>query len=214
MPDAVTWLRAHEYRRERWRNQQGWTREILRVPDADCFHWRASIAEINQNTLFSPYPDHQRAQVLMHGAGLRLGFTDGHRVRLDPTHRKAFFDGADIAACQLLDGPVHVFNAIWDPVQIDLQLLHRPLVGPMVFFPNAGVQWLIHQIAGQARITGDAQGELDSGDSLWLRHADGARLVLEGSGELLLLRLTAAGTGTGAASHLRLLPKADEDPET
>ena len=83
MSDTFVHLPACHYRRERWRNHQGWTREILRVPDAEGFHWRASIAEIGQDTLFSPYPGYQRVQVLLQGEALRLGFVDGRRVLLE-----------------------------------------------------------------------------------------------------------------------------------
>ena len=31
---------ANEYRRVRWRNQLGWTREIVKVPDGDDWGWR------------------------------------------------------------------------------------------------------------------------------------------------------------------------------
>lgn len=65
---------ATEYRRERWRNQLGWTREILRLGDADAWSLRLSIAEIEQDAVFSAFPGIDRELVLLHGNGMRLQF--------------------------------------------------------------------------------------------------------------------------------------------
>src|SRR5690606_4394683 len=42
-------IAANEYRRVRWRNGLGWTREIARMPHGDAFDWRLSIAEIERD---------------------------------------------------------------------------------------------------------------------------------------------------------------------
>jgi hypothetical protein len=47
---------ANEYRRVRWKNGAGWTREIVRVPDREDWDWRLSIAEIEQDAPFSVFP--------------------------------------------------------------------------------------------------------------------------------------------------------------
>ena len=44
-------IAANEYRRVRWKNGLGWTREILRQPDHEDWDWRLSIAEIEQDRL-------------------------------------------------------------------------------------------------------------------------------------------------------------------
>ena len=194
MSDAFVHLPACNYRRERWRNHQGWTREIVRVPDAEDFHWRTSIAEIGQDTLFSPYPGYRRAQVLLQGEALRLGFVDGRRVLLEPPYQRAGFDGADVVACHLPNGPVQVFNAIWNPARVDVQLLHRPLVGPMVFLHEPGIDWFIHLLAGHATLRTENPCELAQGYSLMLQPTAGERVVLEGAGEVLLLRLAQVPT--------------------
>ena len=67
---------ATEYRRERWRNQLGWTREILRLGDADAWSLRLSIAEIERDAAFSAFPGIDRELVLLHGNGMRLQFGD------------------------------------------------------------------------------------------------------------------------------------------
>ncbi|MEJ5207481.1 HutD family protein [Denitratimonas sp. CY0512] len=191
MTSLIQALPAENYRRERWRNGHGWTRQILRQPDEDAFHWRTSIAEISQDTLFSLYPGYRRIQVLLHGQGLQLGFADGRRTLLEPPCSHIGFGGDEVVACHLVDGPVQVFNAMWDPARIDARLLHRPVVGPMVFLHEAGVEWFVHLLAGQLQLRGDATDiRLAQGDSLRLRAAPSQRLVLDGGGEILLLRLT------------------------
>ena len=50
---------ANEYRRERWRNGLGWTREIHAAMPATggTWDWRLSIAEIEQDAPFSLLPE-------------------------------------------------------------------------------------------------------------------------------------------------------------
>ncbi len=218
MPAIVHLLPANEYRRERWRNGQGWTREILRVPEAEDFIWRASIAEISQDTLFSAYPGYRRSQVLLLGDALRLGFSDGRRVTLEAPHQRLEFDGTEVVACHLPAGPVQVFNLMWDPQRLDARLLHRPLVGPMVFLPEQGVRWLVHLMAGHARLRAQGTLALSAGDSLLLEPMPGDRLVLEGSGEALVLRLaTRADPASPSSDPSRNAPQTEPpapDPRT
>lgn len=49
MLDRSRVIAANEYRRERWKNGTGWTREILRMPDQTDWNWRLSIAEIERD---------------------------------------------------------------------------------------------------------------------------------------------------------------------
>ena len=75
---------------------------------------------------------------------------------------------------------------------VAIELLHRPLVGPMVFFPEAGVQWLLLLISGRAGLP-DAPNRLalEQGDALLLspEAESPRRLVLSGGGEILLARI-------------------------
>ena len=71
----------------------------------------------------------------------------------------------------------------------------------MVFLPEAGVRWLVHLMTGHARLRSEGTLTLSTSDSLLLEPAPGERLVLEGSGEALLLRLApTARTNARAAS--------------
>src|SRR3546814_12997222 len=86
---------ANEYRRERWRNQLGWTREIARGGgDGDeGWDWRLSIAESERDAAFSTFAGIDRDLLLLAGNGLRLRFEDGETGELQPPHDKDRFDG-------------------------------------------------------------------------------------------------------------------------
>ena len=79
MPVAVRSrvIPANEYRRERWRNGLGWTREIHAAASraaaspaaadpaaGDSWEWRLSIAEIEHDAPFSSFPGVDRELVL------------------------------------------------------------------------------------------------------------------------------------------------------
>lgn len=183
---------ANEYRRERWRNSTGWTREICKSHDSDGWHWRLSIAEIEQDAQFSSFPGIDRELVLLSGHGLRLHFDDGDMQTLEPPHGRARFAGERGVRGELVGGPTHDFNLMWRRDAIDAQLWHRPLVGPMVIFIDPLTTWAVHLIGGQARFADDSGlPMLAAGDTAILHAgASRARHVLEGGGEALLMRLT------------------------
>ncbi|MCB1559549.1 MAG: HutD family protein [Xanthomonadales bacterium] len=190
-------LPAESFRRMRWLNGAGWTREIHRQPaQSEAFHWRASIAEIDADGPFSPFPGCQRQQALLRGNGLRLRFDSGEVV-LEPPHGQHAYPGDVAVNATLIDGPVHAFNLIWRPRAVDVRVLHRPLVGATLFFPEPGVRWLVYLIQGQARLRqSDDQLVLAAGDALLLEPHDGAgiashsgRRLLDGGGEALVCRI-------------------------
>lgn len=191
MLDRSQVIAANEYRRERWKNGTGWTREILRVPDQTDWYWRLSIAEIERDGPFSVFPGVDRELVLIRGNGLRLRFSDGEVRELQPPHDRIRFAGEREVASELLDGPTHDFNLMWRRDAVVAELLHRPLVGPMLFFTEPRVTWAIHLLTGQAKF--DQASELPplwAGDTALL--VDGekrGRYALEGGGELLAIKL-------------------------
>lgn len=189
---------ANEYRRERWRNGLGWTREILRrrlggeagADDGD-WDWRLSIAEIERDAPFSVFPGIERELVLLSGNGVRLRFDDGEVQALEPPHGRLRFAGERAVTGELLDGPTHDFNLMWRRERVSASLWHRPLVGPMVIFAEPGTAWAVYLIAGQARFVDDSGlPPLAAGDTAVLQAGD-ARLrhVLDGGGEALLVRI-------------------------
>ena len=195
MPESSRVIPANEYRRVRWKNGLGWTREIVRVPDVDDWDWRLSIAEIERDAAFSSFPGIDRELVLLRGNGLRLRFEDGRTVDLMPPHDRHRFAGEDGVTGELVDGTTHDFNLMWRRGRVRTELLHRPLVGPMLFFTEPGVHWVVHLIAGQAAFDG-ASGldDLCSGDTAVLTGGGTrTRHALHGGGELLAIRIEAEG---------------------
>lgn len=184
---------ASAYRRERWRNGLGWMRQIHAEPasgDAGDWDWRLSIAEIEQDAAFSAFPGVDRELVLLSGNGLRLRFDDGDMVLLEPPHGRLRFAGERGVTGELVDGPTTDFNLMWRRDAVDAQLLHRPLIGPMVLFAEPGTTWALHLIAGEARF--DAASELPplrTGDTALLAACERTRFLLDGGGELLAIRL-------------------------
>lgn len=182
-------LPATLHRRERWKNGGGWTREILRSPKEGEWQWRVSVAEVGSDGPFSPFPGCDREIVLLAGQGMTLDFDDGESYRLQPPHGRLRFPGERPLSARPVEGPTLDFNLIWKREAIDAQLLHRPIVGSMLFFGEPSVSWLLYVLAGQARTPA---GLLEVGDAACWR-ADHGRLVIEGGGELLLARLQQRG---------------------
>jgi environmental stress-induced protein Ves len=191
---------ANEYRRERWRNGFGWTREIHaeRPEPSGDWSWRLSIAEIERDAPFSAFPGVDRELVLLHGNGLRLRFDDGQAHLLEPPHGRLRFAGERALTGELVDGPTHDFNLMWRRGAIAAELLHRPLVGPMVFFAEPGTTWALHLLAGEARFdAGSGLPPLRAGDTALLAAPRRTRHLLDGGGGLLVIRL-ALSTGSTA----------------
>lgn len=193
---ATRVIPSFEYRRERWRNGLGWTREILRVPDTDAWQVRLSIAEIEQDAAFSSFPGIERELVLLRGEGLRLRFADGAVHTLLPPHDRLRFAGEAEVSGELVDGVTHDFNLMWRRDAIAAELLHRPLVGSMFFFTEPGTAWAIHLLAGQAEFEGEADlPPMQQGDTAWLAAGPRRRYALRGGGELLAIRLSGSDAG-------------------
>lgn len=188
---ATRVIPSFEYRRERWRNGLGWTREILRVPDTDDWQVRLSIAEIEQDAAFSSFPGIERELVLLRGEGLRLRFADGAVQTLLPPHDRVRFAGEAEIHGELVDGLTHDFNLMWRRDALEAELLHRPLVGSMFFFTEPATAWAIHLLAGRAQFEGDTDlPPMEAGDTAWLAAGARTRYALRGGGELLAIRLS------------------------
>jgi len=191
--NRVRVLRSADYRRMRWKNGGGWTTEIAVSPaDAPEFDWRVSVAEIDRDGPFSPFPGCERHIALLDGAGMQLDFGGDDAVRLDQRLRFHTFSGDSAAHGRLLSGPVRDFNVIVRRSRARADVLYRPLVGPMVFLPEAAATWLIYLVGGQATVK---QGELDlvPGETLLIEPgAPAHNVVLTGGGEVVLVKLQPA----------------------
>ena len=82
---------------------------------------------------------------------------------------------------------------MWQRDRFDVQVLHRPLVGPMVFFSEKNATWAIYMLSGQAQFKDQSPTKrLQQGDTaLLLPDEISGRLILDGGGEALLVKLVA-----------------------
>lgn len=185
---------ANAYRRVRWKNGAGWTREIVTGArggtDADDWDWRLSVAELESDAAFSAFPGIEREIVLLAGNGLVLRFEDGLTSTLQPPHGRQRFAGDRALAGVLCDGRVEVFNLMWRRDAVDAVLWHRPLVGAMVLFVEPGETWALYMLAGSASCESESPYLFEQGDTVLLQAGQSRqRHVVEGGGEILLVRI-------------------------
>jgi len=109
--------------RVRWRNDGGFTREIVSEPtDAADFLWRVSVADVETSGAFSEFHGCDRVLVLLDGAGMHLRRTDNDlTVTVLPDAPVIRFAGEEPIIAELIDGPTTDFNLIW---QRDLVRAH------------------------------------------------------------------------------------------
>ncbi|HVV97545.1 MAG TPA: HutD family protein [Rhodanobacteraceae bacterium] len=189
-------LKASGYRRMRWKNDGGWTTEIARDPaDATDFRWRISIAEIERDGPFSPFIGVERELMLLSGNGIELDIGGAPTLRLVERFRHVRFAGEAHVDCRLIAGPTRDFNVMTRRDAVRAELIARPLVGPMVLFPETSVVWLAHLFSGSAEAqTDSAKIPLETGDTLRIDFdgRDAGRVVIDGGGEIVLVKLVPA----------------------
>ena len=187
-------LRTADYRRMRWKNGGGWTTELAAsasTVEGGNFDWRISIAESESDGAFSTFPGCDRYIALLDGPGMELQFDAAEPVRLDQRLRFVRFDGEAKTFGRLLGGAVRDFNVMVRRDRVRAEVLHRPLVGPMVFLPEAATTWFVYLVAGQAALKDVAGMQLEGGESLLLQPGDAMRTrVLSGGGEVVLVKFT------------------------
>jgi len=188
---------ASECRRTRWKNDGGWTTEIARDPaQGDDFRWRVSIAEIESDGPFSAFPGIERDLLLLEGNGIELDIDDAAPQRLTRRFERVHFAGEANVQCRLLAGATRDFNVMVRRAAVRAEVVARPLVGSMLVFAEAGVEWLIHVLGGHVEARGSDQAvRADAGASLRIdfRQCEASargRIVLDGSGELVLTKFT------------------------
>ncbi|MFO1338283.1 MAG: HutD family protein [Burkholderiaceae bacterium] len=103
----VEWARVAP---QPWRNGGGVTRELLAWPPGGG-DWllRVSVAEIERDGPFSPFPGVARCFAVLQGAGVVLGLAGGSET-LTPASPPLAFDGAEAPSCRLVDGPTRDLN--------------------------------------------------------------------------------------------------------
>lgn len=177
-----------QFRAQPWANGGGQTTELAAGPDPELWQWRISLARIEVDGPFSMLPGVRRQLAPLDGA-LELHFDDGERQaapRLGVMH----FDGGRPLRCHSPDGPGRDFNLMLRD-GIDGDLLLRPLTGSMVWLPRPATRWFAYLLTGQARVScGDEQQALAAGHALWIQPEAGTRVLVDGAGEIALVRLS------------------------
>jgi len=186
-------IAATDGQRTRWKNDGGWTTELARSDEAGVadFRWRVSIAEIESDGPFSLFPGIDRDLLLLEGNGIELDIDDAGPLKLTRRFAHVRFRGESIVGCRLLAGATRDFNVMARREVVRAEVIARPLVGPMVIFPERGAEWLVHVFAGHAVArSGDRRLALGTGDSIHVdyRKEGGARIVIEGGGEIVLAK--------------------------
>jgi environmental stress-induced protein Ves len=192
---SVQLIPAGRNRRTRWKNDGGWTTEIARDPlDGDDFRWRVSIAEIESDGPFSSFPGVERDLLLLEGNGIELDVDGDAPRRLAQRFERIHFAGEANVRCRLLAGATRDFNVMARRDAVRADVVARPLVGSMLIFAEAGVEWLIHVLAGHVDARrGDQALRADAGASLQIdfrrpESREDGRVVLDGTGELVLTK--------------------------
>jgi environmental stress-induced protein Ves len=155
-----------------WKNGGGQTRELLVWPSSTGWSLRVSVADIEQDGLFSPFPDVERWFAVMEGAGVVLRFADGER-RQGLGDAPLGFAGAAAPDCRLIDGPTR-----------DLNLMVRGGRGWMesvepggAWTPGGGWCGLFAAVAGVWRCADGAEGPVPARTLVWFHEPPAGALT-------------------------------------
>lgn len=102
--------RIDDVRPTRWRNNGGWTRELVAWPRADDWIVRISVADIERDGPFSAYPGVERWFAVLDGDGVALTHGDAAAMTLHPGDPIYRFPGEIPTYCRLLGGATRDFN--------------------------------------------------------------------------------------------------------
>lgn len=125
-------ISADQVAPQRWKNDGGWTRELLAWPHPAQWALRVSVADIERDGPFSSFEGVERWFAVLSGRGVRL-----YDFELHPESEILRFDGALGPDCELVDGPTRDFN-----------VMHRRGLGQFEVLPAdqaceaQGWQWL------------------------------------------------------------------------
>ena len=187
MTDEPTVLRPADYRRMRWQNGGGWTTELARRPaEGATFDWRISLAEVDADCDFSPFPGVDRSILVLAGAGMALHVGDDPPVTLAADGPALAFAGDRPTRCRLLAGPTRDFNVMTRRGALTHALTRHALTAPLTL--DRGDAWFVYVVDGAP---GLGARRLAAGDSALLEAVPGDSSVLTGAGALLLVRLRA-----------------------
>jgi environmental stress-induced protein Ves len=178
-------------RDEPWANGAGTTTVILREPDSAAWQIRVSVARVEAEGPFSELPATRRTLVPL-DAPMTLRFPAGNAL-----HARRFgilcFDSAPAPTGLLPEGPTRDFNLMLR-ANAHGEALPRTLLDSMILPLEPDTRWLVYLDSGHATLSaGDAApAHLNQGDAaLVAAGADTSRVILEGAGEIVLVKLYA-----------------------
>lgn len=151
-----------------WRNGGGVTRELLAWPQAADWQLRVSVAVVERDGPFSPFPGVDRWFAVIEGAGVELAWASGASA-LRPGDPPLHFAGEAAPACRLLQGPTR-----------DLNFMHRRGAGMASMRPapagsraGGSLRWRGLYVADAALIDlGEQTEPLAAGTLLWAERKD------------------------------------------
>lgn len=116
-------ISADQVQPQRWKNDGGWTRELLAWPHPSEWALRVSVADIEASGPFSAFPGVERWFAVLSGGGVCL-YEYEMRVGDELLH----FDGALGLDCTLLKGPTRDFNLMHrrDKGRVHVQEANEP----------------------------------------------------------------------------------------
>lgn len=173
-------------RNERWANGAGSTTVLLREPDHADWTVRVSVAKVDREGPFSELPGTQRTLVPL-DAPMALRFPDGRGLaaaRFGVLH----FEGSPAPTGLLPEGPTRDFNLMLRGGARG-DVLPRTLVDSMMLPAAPDVRWLVYLDSGRARIDAGGGGTLDPGDAALVADGGPGRALVEGAGEIVLVKL-------------------------
>ena len=160
-----------------WKNGGGQTRELLVWPSPTDWSFRVSVADIEEDGPFSPFPGVERWFAVIEGAGVVLRFADGER-RLGPGDAPLVFAGAAAPDCRRIDGPTR-----------DLNLMVRGGRGRMesvepgvAWTPGGGRCGLFAAVAGTWRCADGAESQVPARTLVWFHEPPAGALTFTPEG--------------------------------
>ncbi len=110
-PIPIHRISADQVTPQRWRNNGGWTRELLAWPNADDWVLRISVADVDAAGPFSVFEGVDRWIGVVQGQGMRLRHDPAAPWRtITPADGLYAFQGDDATDCELLAGPIRDLN--------------------------------------------------------------------------------------------------------
>ncbi|MFY8119616.1 MAG: HutD family protein [Roseateles sp.] len=166
-------ISADQVAPQRWKNNGGWTRELLAWPHPAQWTLRISVADIEADGPFSAFEGVQRWFAVLSGHGVRL-----YDYELHPGSEILSFDGALAPDCELVDGPTRDFNLMHRRGQgrMRVQAAGDPLAPPLG-------QWLgLFSAAGGTLVHGGRRMPLAPLSLAWCEQPAAQPLSFEGQG--------------------------------